>query len=250
MVDRQPTLFNVHGPRVDQPLRRSLQPHLHLRTLTLGAGVPCRFSQLSEEPLSRWVQPRRPRLHNVPCSNLVLSPRGNITGQDRKEHDQALAGTRPKPPTPRDSLLPRNLAAGAEMKAETHKVARLHAILWGIFSLGGMIAAFLLPVLIYMTAIAYPFGIWPFGSPSGCLSCPTRDPSFLVIGHLLGALFVFVTIAGSLYHGIFRFQSALTEVGLLRLKRGLEAVGYSIIFAGIILLAYYLLVLNPSLPAL
>ena len=136
------------------------------------------------------------------------------------------------------------------MKTETHKVARLHAILWGIFSLGGMIAAFLLPVLIYMTAIAYPFGIWPFGSPSGCLSCPTRDPSFLVIGHLLGALFVFVTIAGSLYHGIFRFQSALTEVGLLRLKRGLEAVGYSIIFAGIILLAYYLLVLNPSLPAL
>ncbi len=136
------------------------------------------------------------------------------------------------------------------MKMETHKVARLHAILWGIFSLGGMIAAFLLPVLIYMTAIAYPFGLWPFGSPSGCLSCPTRDPSFLVTGHLLGVLFVFVTIAGSLYHGIFRFQSALTEVGLLRLKRGLEAVGYSIIFAGIILLAYYLIVLNPSLPAL
>jgi len=63
-------------------------------------------------------------------------------------------------------------------------------------------------------------------------------------------LFVFVTVAGSLFHGIFRFQSALTEVGLLRLKKGLEAAGYMIIFAGIILLAYYLLVLNPSLPAL
>src|SRR6266480_4747103 len=199
MVDRKPTLCNVHGPRVDQPLRRSLQPHLHLRTLTLDDGVPCRVSRLSEEPRSRWVQHRRPRLHNVPCSNLVLPPRRNITGQDRKKHDQALAGTRPKPPTPRDSLLPRNLADGAEMKAETHKVARLHAILWGIFSLGGMIAAFLLPVLIYMTAIAYP-----------------------------------------LYHGIFRFQSVLTEVGLLKYRRALEAIGYFIIFAGIILLAYYL----------
>ncbi len=128
------------------------------------------------------------------------------------------------------------------MKAETHKVARLHAILWGIFSLGGMIAAFLLPVLIYITAIAYPFSLWPFNG--------TRDPSFLVTGHLLGALFIFITMAGSLYHGIFRFQSALTEVGLLRFKRGLQAVGYFLIFAGIIVLAYYLLVLNPSLPAL
>src|SRR6266550_7091578 len=172
MVDRQPPLYDVHGPRVDQPLRRSLQPHLHLRTLTLGDGVSRRLSQLSEEPSSRRIQPRRPRLHNVPCSNLVLPPRRNITGQDRKEHDQALAGTRPQPHTPRDSLLPRNLAAGAEMKAETHKVARLHAILWGIFSLGGMIAAFLLPVLIYMTAVAYPFSLWPFNG--------TRDPSLLV----------------------------------------------------------------------
>ncbi len=118
------------------------------------------------------------------------------------------------------------------MKVETHKVARLHAILWGIFSLGGMIAAFLLPVLIYMTAIAYPFSLWPFNG--------TKDPSFLIAGHRLGALFVFVTIAGSLYHGIFRFQSALTEVGLLKYRRALEAIGYFIIFVGIIVLAYYL----------
>ena len=118
------------------------------------------------------------------------------------------------------------------MRAEAHKVARLHAILWGIFSLGGMIAAFLLPVLIYMTAIAYPFSLWPFNG--------AKDPSFLVTGHLLGALFIFVTIAGSLYHGIFRFQSALTEVGLLKYRRALEAVGYFIIFVGIIILAYYL----------
>lgn len=126
------------------------------------------------------------------------------------------------------------------MKTETHKVARLHAILWGIFSLGGMIAAFLLPVLIYMTAIAYPFGLWPFNT-DGCLSCPVRDPSFLVTGHILGALFIFVTVAGSLYHGIFRFQSVLTEVGLLKYRRALEAIGYFVIFVGIIVLGYYLL---------
>jgi fumarate reductase subunit D len=140
------------------------------------------------------------------------------------------------------------LVAGVEMKAETHKVARLHAILWGIFSLGGMIAAFLLPVMIYLTAIAYPFGLWPFNPRlaiplASCMlsDCSgTKNPSFLVTGHLLGALFVFITIAGSLYHGIFRFQSVLTEVGLLKYRRALEAVGYFIIFVGIIVLAYYL----------
>lgn len=119
------------------------------------------------------------------------------------------------------------------MKAETHKIARLHAILWGIFSLGGMIAAFLLPVLIYMTAIAYPFGLWPFNG--------SKDPSFLITGHLLGALFIFVTVAGSLFHGIFRFQSVLTEIGLSKYKKALEGVGYAIIFVGIIVLGYYLL---------
>src|SRR6266704_2113908 len=108
MVDRQPTLCNVHGPRVDQPLRRPLQPHLHLWTLTLGDGVPCRLSQLSEEPRSRWIQPNRSRLHNVPRSNLVLPPRRNITGQDRKEHDQAVAGTRSQPHTTRYAVCFRN----------------------------------------------------------------------------------------------------------------------------------------------
>src|SRR5207247_10619901 len=134
----------------------------------------------------------------------ILPPRRNLTGHDRTEHYQALAGTHPQPNSPLDSLVFGGLASGVAMKMETHKVARLHAILWGIFSLRGMIAAFLLPVLIYMTAIAYPFSLWPFNG--------TRDPSFLVTGHLLGALFIFVTIAGSLYHGIFRFQSVLTEV--------------------------------------
>ena len=125
------------------------------------------------------------------------------------------------------------MVAGVEiLREETHKVARLHALLWGVFSLGGMIAAFLLPLLIYLTAIAYPYSLWPFDSG--------KDPSFLVAGHKLGALFIFVTVAGSLFHGMFRFQTTLTEVGLLKYKRGLEAVGYFVIFAGIIVLAYYL----------
>src|SRR5713226_5914528 len=225
MVDCQSTLCNVHGPRMDQP-------DLHLWTLALGDRVPRQLSHLPKESGNRRIQPRSSRLHNVPCRDMVLPPRRDLTNQDWKEQDQALASTRPQPRTSHRSLLPCDLAAGPKMKVETHKVARLHAILWGIFSLGGMVAAFLLPVLIYLTAIAYPFSLWPFNG--------TKDPSFLITGHRLGALFIFVTIAGSLYHGIFRFQSALTEVGLLKYRRALEAIGYFIIFVGIIVLAYYL----------
>src|SRR3989442_12228111 len=94
---------------------------------------------------------------------------------------------------------------------EAHKVARLHAILWGIFSLGGMIAAFLLPVMLYLTGGAYPLGLWPFNG--------SRDPSFLVTGTLFGMFFVFVTVAGSLCPGIFRVRSALTCGGPFRFKR-------------------------------
>jgi len=55
-----------------------------------------------------------------------------------------------------------------------------------------------------------------------------------------------VTVAGSLYHGIFRFQSTLTEIGLARAKRVLEAIGYLIIVIGILATAIYLLQYNPG----
>jgi len=108
--------------------------------------------------------------------------------------------------------------------------------------MGGFIAAFLLPVLIYIVGIAYPLGLWPISG---------QDPTTSILNHHhLGTLFLFVTVAASLYHGIFRFQSTLTEVGLARAKRALEAIGYLIIIIGILAAAYYLLLLNPSVLSL
>jgi fumarate reductase subunit D len=104
--------------------------------------------------------------------------------------------------------------------------------------MGGFIAAFLLPVLIYLVGIAYPLGLWPVTGTD-----PTT--SFLEHHHL-GTLFLFVTVAGSLYHGIFRFQSTLTELGLARVKRALEAIGYLVIIIGILATAVYLLQYNPG----
>ncbi len=116
--------------------------------------------------------------------------------------------------------------------------ARLHALMWGVFSLGGFIAAFLLPVLIYVNSIAYPLGIWPITS---------KDPTTLLVDdQLLGSVFVLVTIGGSLFHGIFRFQTTLPELGMKGQTDRIVSIGYAIIAVGLIVLVYFLLMLNPS----
>ena len=113
-----------------------------------------------------------------------------------------------------------------------YKADKIHALLWGIFSVGGFIAAFLLPILIYINNIAYPLGLWPVANKE-----PVR--TFFVVG-LLSSLFVFITIGGSLFHGIFRFKTTLPELGLRRASSIISAVGYIIITVGLIALVYYL----------
>src|SRR2546427_12849153 len=96
------------------------------------------------------------------------------------------------------------------------KVARLHAILWGVFSVGGFIAAFLLPVLIYIVGIAYPLGLWPISG---------QDPTTSILSHHhLGTLLLFLTAAGSFYHGIYRFQSTLTQLAFARARSALQPI--------------------------
>ena len=104
--------------------------------------------------------------------------------------------------------------------------------------MGGFIAAFLLPVLIYVNNIAYPLGLWP----------ATRlDPTGLMVSNRFSTLFIFLAIAGSLYHGIFRFQTTLLELGLGRFKEKLAVLGYAVIGTGIVMLIIFLLALNPGL---
>ncbi len=111
-------------------------------------------------------------------------------------------------------------------------------MLWTVFSLGAFIAAFLLPVLIYVN-IAYPLGLWPMAG---------RDPaSLLAVHRRLASLFIFITVGGSLFHGIFRFQTTLGELGLKNWVEKITALGYAIIGVGVLALAYYLWVLNPNL---
>src|SRR5882762_6628135 len=172
---------------------------------------------------------------------MVLFDRQGPTDQDGENEEQTMASAHAQHCLASNPLLYGNLDSRFEERLMP-RVARLHAILWGVFSMGGFIAAFLLPVLIYLVGIAYPLGLWPMAN---------TDPTSAILNHHhLGTLFLFVTVAGSLYHGIFRFQSTLTEVGLARAKRALEAIGYLIIIIGILATAIYLLQYNPGVLSL
>ena len=116
--------------------------------------------------------------------------------------------------------------------------ARVHAMLWGVFSLGGIISAFLLPVLIYVNNLAYPLGLWP---------ATQMDPTSLLVTRRLSTLLIFLTVAGSLFHGMFRLIPTLGELGLGRFKEKMAAGGYAIVGTGIVFLIIFLLSLNPNL---
>ncbi len=105
--------------------------------------------------------------------------------------------------------------------------------------MGGFTAALLLPVLIYVNNIAYPLGLWPVTS---------RDPtSLLATNQTVSTLFVFVAVAGSLFHGVFRFSSTLGELGLKKYVERISAFGYALVVVAVIALAYYLWVLSPHI---
>lgn len=80
-------------------------------------------------------------------------------------------------------------------------------MLWGLFSLGGFVTAFLFPVTLFVLFIAVPFGLWP-SDPAGYEAFVSRYADPLV------RLFFFVLIGGSLFHGTHRLKFMLVDAGL------------------------------------
>ena len=121
------------------------------------------------------------------------------------------------------------------------KIDRLTPTLWGLFSVGGFVIAFLLPVFIAMNSLAYPFRLVPFENVgyNGALGWIRGDPaagvlgaSFAWIGGWLAKLFLVVAIGGALFHGVHRFKYVLYDAGLHKAKRVLDPVMYGIAAAG------------------
>ena len=82
----------------------------------------------------------------------------------------------------------------------------LEPVIWSLFSVGGFITAFLLPVTLFLLFFAAPFHLWP-GDPAAYATFLAHWKEPLV------RLFFFVLIGGSLFHGTHRLKFMLMDAG-------------------------------------
>src|SRR2546428_5088370 len=83
----------------------------------------------------------------------------------------------------------------------------LEPFLWGLFSLGGFITAFLFPITVFLLFVAPVFGLWPTDPAAyATFAAQWQEP--------LVRIFFFALIGGSLFHGTHRLKFMLVDAGL------------------------------------
>ena len=102
---------------------------------------------------------------------------------------------------------------------------------WGLFSVGGVVAAFVVPVHLFLHALAAPLGWIP--------ASPARMQA--LVGHPLVKVYLFVLIALPLYHWAHRFRFILEDVGLHALRTPIAVLCYGSAVVGTVLTLWVLL---------
>ena len=80
---------------------------------------------------------------------------------------------------------------------------RFTPFMWFVFSVGGTIAAFLFPVHLFLSGLAFPLG-W--------LDAPSYEALRVFVQHPLTRLYLFVMISLPLFHWAHRFRYTLYDV--------------------------------------
>jgi fumarate reductase subunit D len=106
-------------------------------------------------------------------------------------------------------------------------------IWWSLFSVGGVVAAFLVPVLILITGIAWPLGLLP----GDALQFAKMQA---LLSHPLTRVFCFVLISLPLFHWAHRFRFTLLDVGLKSIPTLIAVLCYGAAIAGTIAAAVIL----------
>jgi len=106
-------------------------------------------------------------------------------------------------------------------------------IWWSLFSAGGVVAAFLVPVLILITGIAWPLGLLP----GDALQFAKMQA---LLSHPLTRVFCFVLISLPLFHWAHRFRFTLVDVGLKSIHTLIAVLCYGAAIVGTIAAAVIL----------
>jgi len=102
---------------------------------------------------------------------------------------------------------------------------------WSLFSAGGVVAAFLVPVHLFLFGLALPLG-WVSVSHARL---------FALVEHPVVKLYLFVLIALPLYHWAHRFRFVLEDLGLHGLRMPLAVLCYGSAIVGTVATAWVLI---------
>ncbi len=117
----------------------------------------------------------------------------------------------------------------------------LEPFFWGLFSLGGFLTAFLLPVTIVALSFLVPFGFWTPDRIEYTWLASAMNPAAPNFQGLLVRLFFLVLIAGALLHGAHRFTYMAAELTHHRGEKGISALFHGLAVVGSLLALYTVL---------
>lgn len=104
--------------------------------------------------------------------------------------------------------------------------------LWSLFSAGGVVAAMLIPVLLFLFGLAFPLG-W--------LDAPSYQGLLTLFRHPVARLVLFVLCSLPLFHWAHRFRFTLYDgLQIKHLNEVIAVVCYGSAIAGTLLAGYLL----------
>ena len=106
-------------------------------------------------------------------------------------------------------------------------------IWWSLFSAGGVVAAFTVPILIFLTGIAWPLG-WV---PEDTLALTKLQT---LLSNPLARLFCFIVISLPLFNWAHRFRYTLMDLGVKSMHTLIAVLCYGAAITGTIITAVVL----------
>ncbi|MDE2887358.1 MAG: fumarate reductase subunit D [Gemmatimonadota bacterium] len=117
-----------------------------------------------------------------------------------------------------------------------YKEDRTEPFWWGMFSMGGVVAALLIPVHIFLIGLAVPLGLI-----DKSLLEYSRMKSLLA--NPLVKVYLFVLIVPPLFHAAHRIRFSLHEMGIRKLLLSLDVLCYGGALLGTAVTLYVLWVI-------
>jgi fumarate reductase subunit D len=118
----------------------------------------------------------------------------------------------------------------------------LEPFFWGLFSLGGFLTAFLLPVTVLALGFFVPIGLWSASRIDYAWLQAAMNPAAPNFMGLLVRAFFLLLIAGSFFHGAHRFSYTVAELTHHRGEKGISALFHGLAVLGSLVALYTVLV--------